>query len=110
MKNSPSKNSQIKAARNFEEQLKCIRHEAEMLEKNVLEFITNNTLDIDVHSSLLGLVGGAEDTQVTINDYIRDACIWLLKIEDEESEEDECQQSLEYRQQVRQDYCSAIRI
>jgi len=110
MKPTPSRDDQVQATRNFEEKLKMLRQAAEFIEKEMTDYIGQNTLGDDVQDAIMSLVAGAEDVQITLNDYFRDADVKSLQtqeeIEDEEREEREC---IEYNAQVRNDYCNSIR-
>lgn len=115
-KRMPHLDDQVMAVRKFEIRLKEeVRHIAEMLEKEMTEYIGENELDSEVLECLYTLVAAAEETQINLTSYFQDACVRLLKTQEERQEEErkeqeeykECQ---EYQKQVRADYYHAIRI
>ena len=58
----PSLNRQILKVRDFEQKLKDqVRHVAEMLEREMTDYIGENDLDQDVHDCLITLVAAAEE-------------------------------------------------
>lgn len=112
----PSLNRQILKVREFEQKLKDqVRHVAEMLEREMTEYIGENDLDQDVHDCLMTLVAAAEETQINLNGYFSDACVGLLRTQEQRAAEQEeeleaYRECAEYDRQVQSDYNHAIRI
>jgi len=113
-KKKPHLDDQITAVRKFEVRLKEeVRHVAEMIEKDMAEYIGSNVLDDEVLERLYTLVAAAEETQVNLTAYFYDACVNLLKTQEERDDEEkqeredyeECQA---YQAQVREDYYHAV--
>ena len=112
----PSLNRQILKVRDFEQKLKDqVRHVAEMLEREMTDYIGENDLDQDVHDCLITLVAAAEETQINLNGYFSDACVGLLRTQEQryveqEEEEEARREDIAWQRQVSGDYSHAIRI
>lgn len=115
-KEKPHLDDQIRAVRKFESRLKDeVRHVAEMLEKEMTEYIGENVLGDDVLECLYTLVAAAEETQVNLNSSFQDACVRLLKTweeqdEEQEQEERECKEWQRYESQVNGIYYAGIKL
>ena len=112
----PSLDNQIIMVREFEQKIKDqLRHVAEILEKEMAEYIGENDLDQDVHDCLMTLVAAAEETQINLNAYFSDACVGLLRTQEQrdteqEEEEEARREDIAWQRQVSGDYNHAIRI
>lgn len=112
----PSLDDQIIMVLEFETKLKeQLRHVAEMLEREMTDYIGAHNLDQDVHDCLMTLVAAAEETQINLNAYFSDACVGLLRTQEQrdteqEEEEEARREDIAWQRQVSGDYNHAIRI